>query len=255
MCAYPPLTKSQNDENAGHCLGAPRMVDVMHVDAAVTAGSDPPTRPFLRGWSHAIAAFGAAAFTVALAARCLGDVPRLSTMLLYGLSMVGLFACSAVYHVVTWSPKRRKILRALDHGNIFVMIAATSTAIGANVLGGWERIALLASVWLLAAIGVAASVFHVRLSAGPRVGLCLLTGLTGLIALPGLLAALPMVALAGIVAGGLLYAVGGVIYALRRPNPFPRVFGYHEIFHLLVIAGGIAFGAVIWVWVVPFGGL
>jgi hemolysin III len=97
------------------------------------------------------------------------------------------------------------------------------------------------------------SVFHVRLSAVPRVGLYLLTGLTGVIALPGLLAALPPLAIVGIVAGGVLYAVGGVIYALERPNPYPRVFGYHEIFHLLVIAGSVAFGAVIWIWVVPFG--
>jgi hemolysin III len=215
--------------------------------------AEPLARPLLRGWSHAVAAVGAAVFTVALVVRCLGDAPRLSTMLLYGLSAVGLFACSAVYHVITWSPARRKILRALDHGNIYLMIAATSTAIGANVLTGWERIALLTSVWLIATIGMMVSVFHVRLSAVPRVGLYLLTGLTGVIALPGLLAALPPLAIAGIVAGGVLYAVGGVIYALERPNPYPRVFGYHEIFHLLVIAGSVAFCAVIWIWVVPFG--
>ena len=122
-----------------------------------------PARPLLRGWSHAVAAFGAAAFTVALVLRCLGDTPRLSTMLLYGLSSVGLFACSAVYHTVTWSPARRKVWRALDHGNIYVMIAATSTAIGANVLAGWERIALLTAVWAVALIGITVSVFHVRL--------------------------------------------------------------------------------------------
>jgi len=223
-------------------------------DTVLAAHGGAPVRPLLRGWSHAFAAVGAAAFTVALAVRCLGDAPRLSTMLLYGLSSVGLFLCSAVYHVVTWSPKHRKVMRALDHGNIYVMIAATSTAIGANVLAGWERIILLASVWLIAAIGIAISVFHVRLSAGPRVGLYLLTGFTGVLALPGLLSALPPPALIGIVAGGALYAVGGVIYALERPDPIPWLFGYHEIFHLLVIAGGIAYGAVIWYWVVPFGG-
>jgi hemolysin III len=206
----------------------------------------------LRGWSHAIAAVGASAFTVALVIRCLGDGPRLSTMLLYGLTSIGLFVCSAVYHIVTWSPERRKILRALDHGNIYIMIAATTTAIGANVLVGWERAALLTSVWLIAAFGVMVSVFHVRLSAAPRVGLYLLTGLTGLIAVPGVLTALPALAVASMVIGGLLYAVGGVIYAVKRPDPFPSVFGYHEIFHLLVIAGGVAFGSVIWFWVVPF---
>jgi hemolysin III len=216
--------------------------------------ASPPRRPLLRGWSHAVAAVVAAAFAVALVIRCIDDGPRLSTMLLYGLASVGLYACSAVYHVITWPPARRQRLRALDHGNIYVLIAATSTAIGANVLTGWERVLLLTSVWLLAALGVSIAVFHVRLPPLPRVGLYLLTGLTGCLALPGLLAALPLPALAGIVAGALLYVLGGVIYALRRPDPLPWLFGYHEIFHLLVIAGGVAFATVIWIWVVPFSG-
>jgi hemolysin III len=226
----------------------------VRVDAGLTELVEPPARPMLRGWSHAVATFGAAAFAVVLVARCTGDGPRLATMVLYGGSSVGVFAGSALYHVVTWDPDHRRIWRAVDHGNIFVMIAATSTAIGANVLVGWERVMLLASVWSIAAVGVAISVFRVRFGAAPRVGLCLLTGLTGVIALPGLLTALPMAALAGIVAGGLLYAIGGVIYALKRPNPVPRVFGYHEIFHLLVIAGSIVYGVVIWFWVVPVTG-
>jgi hemolysin III len=191
------------------------------------------------------------AFTVALVGRCISDGPRLSVMLLYGISSVVLFACSALYHIVTWSPGRRSLLRALDHGNIYLMIAATSTAIGTSVLAGWERVALLSLVWSLAAIGIALSVFHIRLSPTPRVLLCLATGLTGVVALPGLLASLPFPAISGIIAGGLLYATGGAIYALRCPNPFPRVFGYHEVFHLLVIAGSVAFGAVIWIWIVP----
>ena len=212
----------------------------------------PRARPLLRGWSHAVAAIGAAGMTVALVVRCLGDGPRLSSMLLYGLASIVLFGCSALYHVVTWTPSRRKVLRALDHGNIYVMIAATTTAIGLNVLEGWERILLLGSVWAIALIGVAVSVFHVRLSRGPRLALYLGTGLTGLIALPGLLSAFPPLAVGLLIAGGLTYAVGGFIYATKRPDPFPRIFGYHEIFHLLVIAASMAFAAVIWFWVVPF---
>jgi hemolysin III len=71
---------------------------------------------------------------------------------------------------------------------------------------------------------------------------------------PGLLAALPLEAIGGLLAGALLYTVGGVVYAIRRPDPFPSVFGYHEVFHLFVIAGGAAFGAVIWIWVTPLTG-
>jgi hemolysin III len=222
--------------------------------AVATAGASPTTRPLLRGWSHAVAAVGALAFTIVLAARCLDDGPRLATMLLYGLSSVGLFACSAVYHVVIWPPGPRRILRALDHGNIFILIAATTTAIGANVLVGWERVALLGSVWVLTLAGVAANLFQIRLSRAVRVGLYLLTGVSGLVALPGLFTVLPVFALIGSALGGLLYAVGAVIYALRRPDPYPQVFGYHEIFHLLVIAGSAAFASVIWIWVVPFVG-
>src|SRR4051812_2499733 len=116
-------------------------------DATMVAADLPPrARPVLRGWSHAVAAVGAAGFTIALVMRCLGDAPLLATMLVYGLSSILLFTCSAVYHIVIWAPGPRRVFRALDHGNIFVQIAATSTAIGANVLDGWERVALLVSV-------------------------------------------------------------------------------------------------------------
>jgi hemolysin III len=215
--------------------------------------ADSTRRPMLRGWSHAVAALATGMFTVLLVLRCLGDTPRLSTMLLYGLSSVWLFGCSALYHIITWTPARRRVWRALDHGNIYIMIAATTTTIGVNVLTGWDQALLLTSVWLAAAIGVCVAVFHVRLSSGPRVGLYVLTGLTGLLALPSVVQTLPLSALLWIVAGGVLYGIGGAIYALKKPDPFPHVFGYHEIFHLLVIAGWIAFAIVVWIWVVPFG--
>lgn len=211
-------------------------------------------RPFLRGWSHVVAAVGAAIFTGALVVRCIGDTLMFSTMLLYGVTSVGLFACSAIYHVATWSPGRRALLRALDHGNIFVTIAATATAIGANVLVGWERVLLLVAVWSIATVGVLVTTCHVQLGAMSRVGLYVLTGLTGVLALPGLVAALPMTALMAIVAGGTVYAVGGLIYALKRPDPIPWFFGYHELFHMLVIAGSAIYGAVLWIWVVPLAG-
>jgi hemolysin III len=206
----------------------------------------------LRGWSHVVAAFIAAGFTLALVLRCLDDGPRLSTMLLYGLASVSLFACSALYHIVPWTPSRRRFWRALDHGNIYVVNAATATAVGANVLDGWERSVLVASVWIIAGIGIPVAMFHVRLGAARRVGLYVAAGLACIPEIPGLVAALPAPAVFGLVSGGVLYGLGGAIYALKRPNPSPRLFGYHEIFHLLVIAGWLAFAAVIWWWVVPF---
>jgi hemolysin III len=213
-----------------------------------------PGRPLLRGWSHALAAPLAAVFTVALAARCLGDSPRLITMIVYGLSLMLMYGWSAAYHIVTWEPARRQFMRQVDHANIFIVIAATSTAIGLNVLGGWERFALLVAVWVPTILGVLMNVLRIRLPSGPRVGLYIATGLAGLVALPGLLSALPLPAILLLIAGGVLYAVGGLIYSTQVPDPAPRVFGYHEVFHLFVLAGGAAFGFVVWTWVVPFGG-
>jgi hemolysin III len=212
-------------------------------------------RPILRGWSHALAAPLAAAFTAALCARCLGDRPRLATMLVYGLSLVLMYAWSAAYHIVTWGPTGRQIMRQVDHANIFIVIAATSTAIGLNVLDGWERVACLVAVWVPTVLGVLMTVLRVRLPSGPRVALYIATGLAGLVALPGLLSALPLPAILLLILGGLLYATGGLIYSTQRPDPAPHVFGYHEVFHLFVIAGGAAFGLVVWVWVVPFVGV
>ena len=103
----------------------------------VVARSAPADQPLLRGWLNAMAAVAAAIFTLALVPQRVGDWSRLATLLLYSLASVWLFACSAIYHVVTWSPRRLKLLRAVDRGNIYIAIAATSTAISGNVLDGW----------------------------------------------------------------------------------------------------------------------
>jgi hemolysin III len=194
------------------------------------------------------------AFTVTLVQHAATTGLPLVTLLLYGVSSIWLFGCSAAYHLFDWSPPRREILRSLDHGNIYVATAATWTVLGANVLDGWQRLVLLGTVWTCALISVTVSHVRVRLSARPRVGLCLLTGFSGVIAAPSLLVVLPFEAIGGSLVGALLYTIGGIVYTFRRPDPFPSVFGYHEVFHLFVIAGAAAFGAVIWIWVLPLAG-
>jgi len=205
----------------------------------------------LRGWSHAVAAGAAAVFTVMVVPHAVGDWLRLTTLTVYCLAQVWLFACSAIYHVLPWPPGRLKLLRAVDHGNIYVVIAATSTAISANVLDGCQRFLPLAAVWVFALIGVAATIAHVRVAAAPRVAFYVLTGLTGILAAPALVAALPFEAIVAIVGGALLYIAGGAVYALRRPDPYPRFFGHYELFHVFVIAGSGVFSVVIWRWVLP----
>lgn len=209
-------------------------------------------KPLLRGWFHAAAAVGAVILTVALCWRSADDLPRLFSMLIFGLSMTMLYTVSAIYNIGNWGGPVGRFLRSLDHANIFVLIAGTYTPICFNMLSGWVRSALLATVWLLAGAGVVLAIFTTKVPRSARTGLYIAMGWVGILALPALWEVLAWEALALLFLGGVLYTVGAVIYGLRRPNPFPRYFGFHEIFHLFVIAGGMAFTASIWFWALPF---
>src|SRR5437016_11308287 len=106
-------------------------------------------KPLLRGWSHAIAAVASIVLTVALCWLSREDLPRLLSIFIFGLSMIELYTVSAIYHIITWSAKRRRVLRALDHANIFVLIAGTYTPVCFNILAGWMRITILVIIWFL----------------------------------------------------------------------------------------------------------
>ena len=210
-----------------------------------------PPKPLMRGWSHALAAVGALALTITFCVLSRSDPPRLLSLLIYGLSMIELYAVSALYHIGRWSLKTRRVLRALDHANIFILIAGTYTPLCFNVLGGWVRVALLATIWTLAAAGIVVALFAERVPRRVNTILYIGMGWVAIFALPAFLSRLPWAFVATLLLGGVLYTIGAVIYAQRRPNPFPRVFGFHEIFHLFVIAGSIAFAAAIWIWALP----
>jgi hemolysin III len=209
-------------------------------------------KPLLRGWFHAGAAVGAVVLTLILCWLSRGDTPRLISMLIFGLSMVELYTVSATYHIGRWPERTRRVLRSLDHANIFVLIAGTYTPLCFNILDGWLRITILSIIWVLAVLGIAFSVLTLRLPRWVNASLYIGMGWMAMLAIPGFLAVLPWTAVATLVLGGLLYTIGAVVYARRWPNPFPRVLGFHEIFHLFVIAGSIAFAACIWIWALPF---
>ncbi len=211
-------------------------------------------KPLLRGWFHAGAALAAIVITGILCWLSRSDGPRLLSMLIFGLSMVEMYMVSAIYHIKTWSPARRRVWRAVDHANIFVLIAGTYTPLCFNVLNGWLRVTLLVTVWSLAVLGVGFAILSLKYAA-PRwlnASLYVIMGWVVVLALPAFLAVLPWTAIAVLLLGGVFYTIGAIFYALRRPNPWPRVFGYHEIFHLLVIAGSVAFVVCVWVWALPF---
>lgn len=232
----------------------------MTSDAAATrsgliaSGSEPRPKPRLRGWSHAVACGIAILSTIALCARAGDERARLLSLAVYGASTILLFGTSAAYHLGPWQGARLAALRSLDHASIFVLIAGTFTPFCVILLAGTERALVLTLIWVLAAIGVASTVFAPHLSRRYTVGLYLGMGWLGLIPAPTVTGLLPPLALALLVGGGLLYSVGAIIYARRWPDPFPSTFGFHEIFHLFTIAGNAAFMIVIWIWVAPFVG-
>jgi hemolysin III len=221
-------------------------------DARQGSAVEAVVKPLLRGYLHLGAAILAVIGTIALVGLAAGDPPKQITLAIYGLSSVWLFGMSALYHIGDWKPQRRTLLRRLDHANIFILIAGTYTPIAFNVMNGWWRIGILAAVWGLALAGVSAAAPRLSLPRWLMVALYLATGWVALAALPEILHNLGVGAILTLALGGILYTLGALAYALKRPNPWPRVFGYHEVFHLSTIAANAVFFAFMVIYVVPF---
>jgi hemolysin III len=196
----------------------------------------PPTireKPLLRGVLHEIAAAFAFAGGVALAHVAHGTRATVAAAV-YGVSLFALFSISALYHRPRWSPSLYVIMRRLDHAAIFVLIAGTYTPV-CLLVPSQGGLTLLAVVWTAALAGVVFSILKPRAPKALNATLYVALGWAVLPVLPSLWRALGPGGMALFLAGGLVYSAGAVIYALRRPDPFPRVFGYHEVFHALVI--------------------
>ncbi len=216
------------------------------------AQAAPHEKPLLRGYLHAAAAVAAVVCTIILALESAHDRPKEVSLLVYGASSVLLFGWSALYHLGNWTPTVRKALRRIDHANIFVLIAGTYTPIAFNLLSGVGRAALLIIIWSLAALGMAAAAPALRIPRQVMVGLYIAMGWVALGFLPQIASAVGVGALALLGIGGALYTLGALAYASHRPNPWPRVFGYHEVFHLATIAAAAAFLAFIVQQVLPY---
>jgi hemolysin III len=208
------------------------------------------TKPLLRGWFHAAASVASLALTVVLCLMAHKDALRLFAVLIFGLSMVELYTVSAAYHIGTgfWSKATARRLRALDHANIFVLIAGTYTPLCIALLTSWLRLTILALIWGVALAGISLATLTLRAPRSLTTGLYVGMGWVAILALPAFLRALPPLGFILLLLGGVLYTIGAVIYARKWPDPFPRVLGFHEIFHIFVIAGSISFAVVIAVW-------
>jgi hemolysin III len=202
----------------------------------VLAKSLPRLKPQLRGVSHLFAACVAAPAVLLLWAGAASFNARLGAAV-YGLSLVALFAISATFHRPTWRPRARDLVGRLDQCAIFLLIAGTYTPFGLLLGAGGHTLLIL--VWAGAFCGIVLSVIWPSAPKPLMAAIYVSFGWSFVMLVPSLHRATGSVVMILILLGALAYTVGAVVYALRRPDPFPRVFGYHEVFHLLVVAAAV----------------
>ena len=153
----------------------------------------------------------------------------------FAASVVLMFGASALYHRPDWSPSRRAWLRRLDHAGIYCLIAGSYTPVGLLALrGAWQTV-VLAIVWSGAGAAIFIRLFWIGAPKWVSATVGIALGWVGIVAMPEIYFNLGLACVLLILAGGLLYSLGAVIYATRRPDPYPAVFGYHEIFHLMIV--------------------
>lgn len=205
----------------------------------------------MRGLLHGAAAGAAVIGVVIMAIRAV-DSRHLLAGLMFGLSLLAMFVVSSLYHSVGWRERPRAFMQRLDHSMIFLVVAATFTPFGLVVLDGWLRAVMLGLVWAGAIVGIALKFALAHVKTGLSVAIQHAMGWVSLAAMPLIWQRLGPAAVLLIVAGGICYSVGTVIFAIKRPRLFPRVFSYHELFHVLVVAGStLHFLAVLW-YVMPY---
>ena len=211
----------------------------------------PDLKPRLRGLSHQWAFFVSLLTGGALVVSAPTAEATVAAAV-YAASVAGLFGASALYHRINWaSAKARAWMRRLDHSMIFLLIAGTYTPFAVLALHGPLATAILIAVWAGALAGI---VFKLVWIAAPKAvvaAVYVVLGWVAVAAFPQLISRLGVLPTALVAAGGVLYTVGAVIYALRRPDPVPTVFGYHELFHSLVIAAAALQYAVVAFYVLP----
>lgn len=198
----------------------------------------PYIKPFLRGHFHQ------AAFFMGVGA-CLMLVSQASTLrsfiaaLIYSLSVCILYGVSALYHRNDWKPRMRFWMKRFDHSAIFILISGTVTPVALLALPENTGRNLLLTTWGTSIIGIFQAFFWSQAPKWVRSLIYLCAGWIIIIFLPDFKTGLDEKNIALLVSGGIVYSVGAIVYAFKRPNPFPRIFGYHEIFHIFVIIATI----------------
>jgi len=201
--------------------------------AATTLEESPVGRPRLRGVLHLVGFAVACLVGVAFVSTL--DGLRLVAAAVFAGSAAAMLGASALYHRVTWTPRARLRMRRVDHAGIYLLIAGTYTPIGLLALHGSLQRIVLAVVWAGGAAAILAKICWVGSPKWLSAVLGLALGWVGVAALPQLATTAGPAAVALLASGGLAYTAGAIVYARRRPDPVPAVFGYHEVFHALTL--------------------
>jgi hemolysin III len=213
-----------------------------------TAGS---VKPKLRGVFHELGFYAALGLGVSIVVTAEPGRARIAAVV-FSSCVAGCFGASALYHRPTWKPTVRAWLARLDHAGVFLLIAGTYTPFGLLVMSTDWAVPVLAVVWSGTIAAIVLKLSWVRMPKWLSAGIGVALGWVGIVAISQLLK-LEVVGLLLVLAGGLLYTAGAVVYARRRPDPVPHVFGYHELFHTLTLAAAGCQYASIAFFVLPRG--
>lgn len=176
---------------------------------------------------------------------------KVITLLIYGCSLVLMFSSSAAYHLVDLRPRVMLVLRKLDHSAIYVLIAGTYTPICLHFFSGFWAWGMLAIIWSLALIGVLVKLFTIKAPRGFTAGIYLVMGWLALMGIREILRLMPVGALVWLFLGGVFFTLGALVYISQKPDFFPGVFGFHEVWHIFVILGCLSHFILMAVYVAP----
>jgi hemolysin III len=189
------------------------------------------------GLTHLGAAIAAAIGTTILLYLSREDIPKQLSVLVYGAALILMFAASACYHLINSSPQVIQRLRKFDHSAIYLLIAGTYTPICLQFFTGFWRWGLLAIIWSMALAGIIVKVFIINAPRWLTASIYLIMGWLSIMAIKQMLIAMPVGALVWLILGGGFFTIGAIIYITKKPDFYPRVFGFHEIWHIFVILG------------------
>ena len=202
-------------------------------------------KPLLRGWLHEIMFFLSIPAGLALVAFAPTVEARVAAAI-YSFGVIALYGVSAAYHRGPWTPKGRRRMQRLDHAMIFVLIAASYTPFILLLLNGVSAAIFLGLIWTVALTGLVLALTGIALKKGIGFVLYIAMGWAAVFAFPQFVHSLSTLQLALLVAGGLIYTLGAVSLGTRWPDPFPKVFGYHEVWHVMTVVAGLCLAVDIW---------